>query len=91
MSDGKAAWSAERAAFLERGWVKFPKDPDLAGWLAEAGPVAHRAVSDPANAEWMRCQGTWFLGVNVLPNDPSGAVGASGPLRGSAVRFLRDA
>ena len=83
-------WSAERTAFLERGWVKFPKDPEVEAWLAAAGPVAHRAVADPANAEWLRCEGTWFVGVNVLPNDPDGVVGGSGPLRGAAVRFLRE-
>ncbi len=87
----KVDWSEARAAFLERGWVKFPKDSVLEAWLAEAGPAAHRAVAESANAAWLRCEGTWFAGVNVLPNDADGVVGNSGPLRGAAVRFLREA
>ena len=86
-----ADWSEERSAFLERGWVRFPKDPESKVWLAEARPAAHRAVADPVNAEWLRCEGTWFVGVNVLPNDPDGVVGNSGPFRGAVVRFLREA
>ena len=34
--------------------------------------------------------GTWFAGVNVLPNDPAGEAGNSGPLIGSAIRFIRE-
>ena len=32
-------------------------------------PAARAAVSDPANAGWLRCGGTWFAGVDVLAND----------------------
>lgn len=80
---------ALRARFLARGWVRFGRDPALAPWLAAALPAARAAAADPANADWMRCQGTWFAGVNVLPNDAAGAVAGSGPLRGRAVDFLR--
>lgn len=52
---------------------------------------ARRAIKDPRNAKWLRCGGTWFVGVNALPNDSLGAV-ASGPrLTGKALDFIRDA
>ncbi|MDJ0628926.1 MAG: hypothetical protein QNJ44_11755 [Rhodobacter sp.] len=77
-----------RDEFLRRGWMRFPFDPELARWLATAGPAARAAVADPANGHWLRCQGTWFAGVNVLPNDGTGAVAGSGPLKAAAVAFL---
>lgn len=77
--------------FLERGWVKFPHDPAIAGWVAAAGPVADRVETDPEiRASWLRCGGTWFAGVNAFPNDASGAVPADGvpPLGGQVVEFI---
>lgn len=76
--------------FFRRGWTRFPHDPVLAGWLEAAAPAAWRAVADTANAGWMRCERTWFAGVNVLPNDEAGAVAGSGPLRGRAVAFIEE-
>ena len=43
------------------------------------------------NRHWLRCEGTWFVGVNALPNNTCGEVGDSGPLRGAAVDFIRRA
>jgi len=74
--------------FLRRGWVKFPYDPAVAEWLSHATPAALAAIDDPKNANWLRCGGTWFAGVNVLPNQPDGSVEDSGPLAGNAVSFL---
>lgn len=74
--------------FLQHGWLKFPRDAGLSNWLKAAIPAAHTAVTDPVNAHWLRCEGTWFAGVNVLPNDPTGAVANSGPLRGQAVDVI---
>ncbi|MCG6903163.1 MAG: hypothetical protein LJE68_10815 [Rhodobacter sp.] len=74
-----------KAQFHEEGWLKCGTDPVLLQWLTHAIPAARAAVADPANAHWMRCQGTWFAGVNVLANDASGAVNGSGPLRGAIV------
>ena len=72
-------------AFLKTGWLKFSSDPALTDWVSEALPFARNVVADEQNSKWLRCGGTWFVGVNGLPNDPSGSVGDSGPLRG---RFL---
>lgn len=70
---------------LEKGWAHWPNDPALLSWLAYATLVAAERVADPAEqADWLQCEGTWFVGVDALPNEADGAVGGSGPLRGAA-------
>ncbi len=76
--------------FWSRGWVKFPYDPVLADWVEHALPAAQQSVRDPAFAEWLDCEGTWFVGVDALPNDTEGRVGNSAPLAGKAATFLQD-
>ena len=71
------------------GWRHFPADPALAEWVRHALPQARAAVADPVNAHWLRCGGTWFAGVNVLPNASDGSIAESGPLRGRAVEAIR--
>jgi len=57
-------------ALLDRGWVKFPAEPTLRDWAAAALPLARERVRDPAErAKWLQCEGTWFVGVDALPND----------------------
>ncbi|SLN67189.1 hypothetical protein ROA7450_03578 [Roseovarius albus] len=76
---------------LEKGWVKFGSDPSLNDWLAEAHSVAVQRVQDPEQQrEWLQCEGTWFVGVDTLPNDTEGAVGPAGPLQGTAYQAARD-
>lgn len=73
------------AAFLEKGWARWPADPALRAWVAAARPVAQAHVADPAEqAAWLQCEGTWFVGVDTLPNGPDGAVGGTAPLAGAA-------
>lgn len=57
------------------GWQKIGRHPAIAAW-AEA---AHRAARDAlaASPEPWRCGGTWFVGVDALPNDPDGAIGGT--------------
>ncbi|MEM7293241.1 MAG: hypothetical protein AAF420_07595 [Pseudomonadota bacterium] len=74
--------------FTQLGWCKFPHDTRLEGWLTRAVPAALQTLEDPEQARWLRYQGTWFAGVNALPNDLRGAVNDSGPLLGSAVDFI---
>lgn len=77
-------------AFLERGWARWPVDPQLASWIALVRPVARARVGDPAQqAEWLQCEGTWFVGVDSLPNGLDGAVETSGPLSGAAYDAAR--
>lgn len=74
--------------FFERGWCRFDHDPALAAWVETSLPAARDTVAEPANATWLRYQGTWFAGVNVLPNDEAGAVPGGPPLSGAAVGFI---
>ena len=81
--------SSDRAqAFFEKGWCRFPCDPALMEWVEHALPSARATVSEPANAQWLRCGGTWFAGVNVLSNDAAGVVGDGSALVGIAVDFI---
>ena len=77
--------------FHKTGWCRFPRDPELSAWIASALPAARAAVTAPDNAKWLRCGGTWFAGVNVLPNDERGAVATGPPLGGEAAEFIRNA
>ncbi len=74
--------------FYARGWCRFEYDPVLAAWVEHAVHWAQKAVVAKEHAKWLRCGGTWFVGVNALPNDGSGAVVDGGPLRGTAVDFI---
>jgi hypothetical protein len=52
-----------------------------------------RMAEDPAaKSAWLRCGGTWFAGVNILPNDAEGGVTSEGvpPLAGAPLDFIRD-
>ncbi|MDA7963327.1 hypothetical protein [Ruegeria sp.] len=75
------------AAFFDKGWVRFPHDPALAEWVAQALPAARASVTDPAHAQWHDCEGTWFIGVDALDNDAQGRVAGSDPLPGEAIGF----
>jgi hypothetical protein len=74
--------------FFTHGWCQFAGDPRLSAWVDAALPAARASLCDPAQARWLRYQGTWFAGVNALPNDARGNVAASGPLQGEAVDFI---
>ena len=74
--------------FFARGWCRFDYDPRLMDWVESALEPARQTRREPSQAKWLRYQGTWFAGVNALPNDASGAVAGSGPLRGIAVAFI---
>lgn len=80
-----------RAAFDRLGWCRFDRDPALERWLEAVRGPALATRADPAFADWLRCGGTWFVGVNALANDGMGALAGSGPLAGAAADFIRDA
>lgn len=75
-------------SFFEKGWCHFSYDPALAVWVRQTLPAAREVVKAPENSDWLRCGGTWFAGVNVLPNDASGAVENGSELAGKAVDFI---
>ena len=74
--------------FFTRGWCRFDHDPELRSWIDTALAPARACLRDPQQKKWLRYQGTWFAGVNALPNDEKGAVDSSGALRGRAVDFI---
>lgn len=76
--------------YFDKGWCRFAHDPALADWICHALHTARGAVEAPGNAQWLRCGGTWFAGVNVLANDAKGAVGGGPALAGHAVDFISD-
>lgn len=55
-----------------KGWRRVA-GPQIAAWAQAAAPVAAAAVA--ASAEPWRCGGTWFVGLDALPNDAAGQVG----------------
>ena len=75
-------------AFHQKGWVRFPHDPALEGWVAQVLPHARASVDDPAHAHWHQCEGTWFIGVDALDNDAQGRVAGAAPLSGQALEFV---
>ena len=78
-------------ALLERGWARFPPEQPVLDWAAAALEIAKERVADPdEQAQWLRCEGTWFVGVDTLPNAADGTVDGSGPLGGAAYQAARD-
>ena len=59
-------------AVAERGWQRIGLHPAIAAWATAARKAAidHLATT----AEPWRCGGTWFVGVDALPNSPDGAI-----------------
>jgi len=74
--------------FFSRGWCKFDSDANLLRWIEAALPAARAARDDPAQAKWLRYQGTWFAGVNALDNNTDAEVAGSGPLQGRVIDFI---
>ena len=60
------------AAFASRGWAAIAPDAGREAWRVAARIAAQRAVRDPELAHWHQCEGTWFVGVDALPNAPDG-------------------
>jgi hypothetical protein len=57
------------------GWTVLPWRADTAAWAHAARGVADRVVSDPAmRRRWLRHGGTWFAGVDALPNEEDGSI-----------------
>ena len=54
------------------GWQKLGPHPAIAAWASAAREAAleHLAITQ----ERWRCGGTWFVGVDALPNSSTGAI-----------------
>ena len=79
----------EDAGFFAKGWRHFGHEAGVEAWVARTLPHAREAVTAPGNAQWLRSGGTWFVGVNALPNDAHGAVPGGIPLACAAIDFIR--
>ena len=72
-------------ALRERGWARFPFEEVVLAWAAMARAAALPRIADPGERQkWLTCEGTWFVGVDSLPNDARGAVPGGLPLPGAA-------
>lgn len=76
--------------FFATSWCRIAYDRELACWADYALPAARKSVTDPQHGKWLRCAGTWFAGVNALPNDGDGALAGGPPLQGAALDFIAD-
>jgi hypothetical protein len=54
------------------GWKILGPDLEILAWTSAALPLARAAIS-ASKAAW-RSGGTWFVGLDALPNDPSGDI-----------------
>jgi hypothetical protein len=54
------------------GWQKIGPDPAIAAWADAARQAACDTLRTTAE-DW-RCGGTWFVGVDALPNEPDGSI-----------------
>jgi hypothetical protein len=76
---------------FDKGWMHFPVEPSVLTWSTEARKAALARIQDPEEqAKWLQCEGTWFVGVDTLPNDEDGAVGQAGPLTGAAMAMATE-
>lgn len=58
------------------GYHLWDHDPQITAWARAAAPFSDAATQDPQErAKWLRHGETWFVGVDSLPNDHTGAIG----------------
>lgn len=76
-----------RGDFFEKGWACFPAEPTIIAWAEHAKLHAKVAVQANENEHFHQCEGTWFVGLDALPNDAAGRVAGGPPLQGKAVEF----
>lgn len=65
--------------FNALGWVALTGIAGLHTWIDSVRPVAARLAAAQAGGS-LRCGGTWYAGVNILPNAADGAVPGGPPL-----------
>jgi hypothetical protein len=74
--------------FFDRGWCRFKADDDIRRWVDACLPLARSTLIDDKHARWLRCGGTWFAGVNVLPNKPDSSLPGGPMLGGEVIEFI---
>jgi len=69
-------------------WCAFEYDNKVQRWVDSVLPQALGTIHAIENKQWLRCGGTWFVGVNALANNSAGALGNGAPLSGRAMEFV---
>jgi hypothetical protein len=60
---------------VEDGYIVFHKQEPVLRWAAAAHSEAIAILRDPErSAGQFRHRGTWFVGVDILPNQPDGSI-----------------
>ncbi len=80
-----------KSDFFAKGWCRFDYDSKLANWVQHALPFARKSIRSSENRQWLRCGGTWFAGVNCLPNAGDGSLAGGAKLECDAVNFVSQA
>jgi hypothetical protein len=76
--------------FDRNGFAVWENDPDILAWIKAARPFAQEALFDPVlRQKWFVCEGTWFVGVDALANEATGAIGGV-PLKGAVMEFIEN-
>ena len=59
--------------FGTTGWRRFKANDEIKKWANAVRKFASGAAQNPALKEkWLQCEGTWYVGVDVLPSDEDG-------------------
>jgi len=59
--------------FGTTGWRRFKANDEIKKWANVARKFASGAAQNPDLKEkWLQCEGTWYVGVDVLPSDENG-------------------
>lgn len=65
-----------RRQFEDQGYVCLPASQRSKAWAAAALDIGAKITKDPGLREqWLRHGQTWFVGVDVLPNESTGQIG----------------
>lgn len=70
------------------GWQRLAFDPDLFIWADAANELTMQAMQRVDLAHWWVCEGTWFVGVDALGNDPTGTLPNGTRLPGNLTNLL---
>jgi hypothetical protein len=60
---------------VDPGWQRVGPHPAIRAWAEAAHKAALHTLA--SSVEPWRCGGTWFVGVDALPNDPDGAINST--------------
>jgi hypothetical protein len=73
-----------------QGWVQLPVSTELEAWQNHALPLALQCMQARDLQHWWRYQKTWFVGVNALSNDSTGALDTGPSLPTGLLKQLTD-